>query len=226
MMVGYAIKLGLIPMILKHKLSIVEETFEKLQGDESQDYSKLDAQYREAVKKFQQDAGYWDYEAETPDETFGELSYEKHLIYNNLYASLIVTIWSHVEGTLKEIISEYQAEKNITKKPPYQFKPISDFFLSDVDINLSNSAQYDIIDACRILNNEFKHSEGKYKPDPTKPHTVISSQILSQWQCVNGTDNTIDYSSLPFPLIIDTVASFVSEIASVTSIKLGKEATV
>ncbi len=82
----------------------------------------------------------------------------------------------------------------------YKFLEIKSFFKNEMGIDLEVLPEYKTVDAIRILNNSYKHSNGYYKPEIDKSHTQIDPTLLAHWsvQC----DQEIDYSKLPIKELV------------------------
>jgi len=69
------------------------------------------------------------------------------------------------------------------------------------------------VDAIRVLNNSFKHSNGRYLPDRTKPHTEIDSALLAAWNVI-GPENRIEFQRLPFKELVGSCNKFFVDLHS------------
>jgi hypothetical protein len=93
---------------------------------------------------------------------------------------------------------------------PYQFGEIKAFFKKELSINFENLPDYNIIDAIRILNNSFKHSNGRYVPEKGKPQTKIEKSLCNNWKIKEVED--IPYSELPIADLASSCHNFCSEL--------------
>lgn len=98
---------------------------------------------------------------------------------------------------------------------PYKFAEIKKFFKKEMKIKLEELADYSTIDAVRILNNSFKHSNGFYKPVLNRTDTKIKQSLLTTWDIVK--DKEVDYSKLPIEELVLACGAFNHEL--ITAIK-------
>jgi len=146
-----------------------------------------------------------------PDDSFADDYWWTYQITNAMYAALIVSLWACVEGYLKGLLSVCRGVRNLKKKVPYKFDAIKDSFLKEMDINLEQLPRYSTINAIRILNNSFKHSEGYYLPETGKSHTQIAHHLLTKWKCISNRFvelKAIDYDKLPIQELVFTCGTF------------------
>jgi len=135
-----------------------------------------------------------------PDDMFADDYWRTLQLTNAMYAALVVSLWSLVEGFLKDLIGVYKRSRNSEKKLKNDFKEIKQFFVKKIGVNVEKICNYSIVNAIRILNNSFKHSEGYYLPESNKPYTRIAPDLLTKWQCISKRfvdSKEIDYTKLP-----------------------------
>lgn len=111
-----------------------------------------------------------------------------------------------------------KALKEIKAGVPYDFDGIKKTIKKETRIQLAKCRQYDTVDAIRILNNSFKHSNGKYKPEAGKPYTKINESLLQKWSIKEKED--IDYSKLPIEKIVVACNAFCTDLLKKVEIKL------
>ena len=73
---------------------------------------------------------------------------------------------------------------------------MADTIKRDTKITLKQCKGMPFVNAARILNNSFKHSDGRYRPESTKPHTQIDKALLSRWAILDDSDRFL-YAKLP-----------------------------
>lgn len=142
-----------------------------------------------------------------------------HELSNAMSAALVVSIWSHMESFLKRIMEICYGSLSIKGKVPYRFDQIKFFFANHFAADLSSLDDYSEVDAVRILNNSFKHNNGKYEPE--KAHAHINQPLLDQWSII-GEDGRIDYTKVPIQDLVLCCNSFSRNVLSLT--KTGLEA--
>lgn len=129
----------------------------------------------------------------------------------SMYAALTVSLWSNVEHLLKNMIDICQGALSLNSRIPPKFDMIKKFFDNKLSIDLEIFGGYSTVDAVRILNNSFKHSDGYYKPKTDKPHTQIDPALLNCWEVVDKYEE-IDYSKLPIMELVLACSDFVQEV--------------
>lgn len=154
-------------------------------------------------------------------EILSEDAWEAYRLYNNMYAALIVSIWSDMESFFKNLIHHCSEELNISQKAPYQFEGIKKFFKNNFSIRLGNLKSYSIIDAIRIINNSYKHNKGKYKPISSKPQTIIDGNLLNNWNIKR--DSNIDYTKLPIKNLIISCSEFLQDLVKLVKKDINKK---
>jgi len=154
-----------------------------------------------------------------PDDMFADDYWHNLELTNAMYAALVVSLWSSIEGFLKDLACVCKRARPSKKKLSYKFGPIKQFFKEEIGIDLEKLSRYSIVDAIRILNNSFKHSEGFYRPESGKPYTHIAPKLLTKWECISKRfvdPKEIDYTKLPIrELVIDCNLFFQSLLSAV-----------
>ena len=145
--------------------------------------------------------------------------YYANSVTDIMYAALIVSIWARMESFFKTLIKFTHPD---LLKIPYQIKDIKKHFKDDLNIELETISEYETIDAIRILNNSFKHSNGKYKPKPTKPWDHINPTLLNQWN-IKENEN-IEYAKLPVEDLVIACNAFTSELFARVEAKINNHA--
>lgn len=140
-------------------------------------------------------------------------------VTNSMYAALVVSAWCKMEAFFKLLIKIVNGALNRAGEAPYQFDRIKEFFDKNVGLNLETIAEYPTVNAIRILNNSYKHSDGQYKPDASKPHTRIDQTLLDRWKILDN-QNQIDFSKTPIEEFISCCAVFCRKVLSATEAKV------
>ena len=133
---------------------------------------------------------------------------------NNMYAALIVSIWSEMERFLKRLIPPCSSQKNFDF---FQFKKL---IKRELSISVDRCKEHSTINAIRHLNNLFKHEHGYC--DPQKgPYKEIEKSKLAKRSLPDrrkrGTRFVaqkieIDYSKLSISGLIEACNSFCSDL--------------
>jgi hypothetical protein len=150
----------------------------------------------------------------TPDDMFADDFWRTSHLTNNMYAALIVSLWSSMGAYLEDLIWICIREKNLKKKAPHEFGAIKDSF-KEIGIDIENLPRYSTVNAIRILNNSFKHSEGYYLPKTGETHTQIASYLLTKWKCTikrSANQREIDYTKLPIRELVVACAYFCQQL--------------
>jgi hypothetical protein len=102
------------------------------------------------------------------DYDFGDVFGEDYVracdLTNNMYAALVVSIWSEMESFLKALVRMGYSILKEQKEPPTRFDRLKNVFENKLDIKLEKCKFYSTIDAIRLLNNYFKHDDGYCDP--------------------------------------------------------------
>ena len=161
-----------------------------------------------------------------PDDMFTDDYYHTFQLTNAMYAAMVVKLWSSIEGFLKDLVNICKRVHNSNKKVSYKFEEIEKSFKKDIGVNLEQLPSYSIINAIRILNNSFKHSEGFYQPELGKPHTHIDPNLLTKWKCISKRFvdlKEIDYTVLPIQELVAACKLFCQHLISATEKSLEGE---
>ncbi|HUU20736.1 MAG TPA: hypothetical protein VMW72_26555 [Sedimentisphaerales bacterium] len=135
-----------------------------------------------------------------PDDMFADDYWHALQITNAMYAALVVSLWSSIEGFLKDLACVCKRARHSNKKHPrFDFKRIKQSF-KEIGIDLKQLPKYSTVNAINIFNNSFKHSEGFYRPKSGKPYTHIDPKLLTKWESISKRFvdlKEIDYTKLP-----------------------------
>lgn len=129
---------------------------------------------------------------------------------NNMYAALIVSIWSEIEHFLKDIVRACYVSRNEQKNVPDRIEKIIKTIEEETGIQIYKCDCYTIINAARILNNSFKHSNGRYKHEPSKTYKQIEKSLLKKWEIKEG--QKINYTKLPIQDIVLACNGFCTDL--------------
>jgi hypothetical protein len=99
----------------------------------------------------------------------------------------------------------------LRKKSLYRFGDIEGFFKKNLNIRFQEFANYKSVDAIRLLNNCFKHDEGKYMPKSDELDRHIDQTLLMTWNIVNDRGE-ISYSKLPIKDLVLACSAFRKEL--------------
>ncbi len=131
-------------------------------------------------------------------------------ITNAMYAALVVAIWADMEEMLKGVAGTCIFALKRKDEVPYQFDKIQRFFMKEFSLEFSNLAGYEMVNAIRILNNSFKHSDGRYRPDKSKPHSLVPPDLAVEWKLEES--SAIEYSKLPVGGMVSACYEFCTEL--------------
>jgi len=137
---------------------------------------------------------------------------------NAMYASVVVSVWAEMELFLKYLIGLCRQIRGKKQAKLYVFKKIKEAFKKDVDIDIGRCTEYNTVNAIRILNNCFKHSQGKYNPlkdkkaeQKKKEPETIEETLLHRWQILDE-GGGIDYSKLSIQELVISCNAFYSDL--------------
>ncbi len=171
----------------------------------------LKKQYEKALKSVSPDDPYFtDFIAEEYINT-RELT-------NNMYAALIVSIWSEMEYFLKSLVRTCYTARGEHKPLPFRIEDIKRAIEKETGIQIGKCKGYITVDAIRILNNSYKHSNGYYRPEADKLHTQISKSLQKKWKIEEG--HNIEYSTLPTEKIVLSFTAFCTNVLKKVESKL------
>ena len=146
-----------------------------------------------------------------PDSDINNELPEEHIktgdITNNMYAALIVSIWSQMEYFLRYLARTCDKSNNT----PRDLGDIIKSITKETDILIDKCDCYTTVDAVRNLNNYFKHNNGRYKPKTDNPnYTQIEKSLLEKWMIEEN--RNIDYSKLPIKEIVLACNAFCTDL--------------
>ncbi len=153
-----------------------------------------------------------------PDDMFADDYWHNLELTNAMYAALVVSLWSYIEGFLKDLACVCKWARHPNKKPtPFAFKGIKQSFKKESGIDLEKLPKYSTVNAINIFNNSFKHSNGFYRPKSDKPHTRIAPKLLTKWECISKRFvdlKEIDYTKLPIRELVISCNLFFQSLLS------------
>lgn len=160
-----------------------------------------------------------------PDDMFADDYWHNLELTNAMYAALVVSLWSYIEGFLKDLACVCKGARHSNKNHPrFDFKRIKQSF-KEIGIDLKQLPKYSTVNAIRILNNSFKHSDGYYLPESDKPYTYIAPKLLTKWKCISKRFvdlKEIDYTKLPIRELVIDCNLFFQNLLSAVKKNLGK----
>jgi len=178
-------------------------------------HKEEEKQIQSTYKKWKDQIGHSDDPSFDPDELASDDYWQACRVTNSMYAALVVSMWSKMESFLKSILSicsDALRGKEKKTKEPYKFDEIKKS-LKAIGIQVEQCRNYTTVDAIRILNNSYKHSNGHYRPKKNKLHTQIDQDLLSKWKVLkNQNEDEIDYSKLPIQKIVVDCNSFCTDL--------------
>jgi hypothetical protein len=130
-------------------------------------------------------------------------------VTGTMYAGLIVSMWAKIEYMLKQILSTClcDPEKEERPKVSANIKAIKKDIKDKTGINLLDCEKSETVNAIRILNNCFKHTDGRYRSNNKKPLETIKKYLIQRWNIV-GNHEEIDYSKLPIKELVVACGAF------------------
>jgi hypothetical protein len=145
-----------------------------------------------------------------PGDWLAEASWLSGELSENMYAALVVSVWSTAEGLFKKTVAECQHALQISGKVPYRFDEIRTVFKKQLSIELKDLPDYKTVDAIRNLNNCYKHTAGYYKPK--KLHEKIDQGLIQKWHFLDQDEieegRRIHYDGLPIEEMVAACHTF------------------
>lgn len=188
-------------------------------------HSLEERQIKDIYKKWKEKEEQFDDPSFDPDGWASDDYWQACLVTNAMHAALAVSIWSEMESFLKSLLSicsEADGNKVVSRKP-YRFNEIEEA-LKKIGIKIMECDAANRVNAVRILNNSFKHDDGRYKHEKNKSHTQIDQKLLSKWNILkNQNDDEIDYSKLPIQEILKDCNRFCMDLLKKTKAALKKK---
>lgn len=175
--------------------------------------NKIEKQYEKALKNISSDDPYF-------ADFIGEEYINTRELTNNMYAALIVSIWSEMESFLKSLVLACYTARGEHKKLPYKIEGIKKEIKTETGIQIDKCKGYITVDAIRILNNSYKHSSGYYRPEADKPYSQIKKSLLRKWKIKE--DRKIAYSKVPIENIVLSFTAFCTDVMKKVESKLEK----
>lgn len=139
-----------------------------------------------------------------PASYIDDASYESYLVSNNMYAALIVSIWSKCEMFLNKIIKLCVKQLGCEEFKKFGFIKQKNFFSKKAKIDIEKLQSYDYVNATRIMCNLYKHNNSIYSVKQRKKD--VSDVIASEWKICEG--KNIDFSKIPIKDIITHCRKF------------------
>ena len=151
----------------------------------------------------------WD--SEEVANQFGDDFVRAGEVSNYMYAALIVSIWSMIEFLLKGILHTSCKVNHITYNPRLvDFRRIKCGIRKYTGIDEEECKNYEIVNAVRILNNTFKHNNGRYKESDDRPNDKIEKSLQQKWEI--EARRQIKYSQLPIAEIVVAINGFCKDL--------------
>ncbi|MBW1669070.1 MAG: hypothetical protein JRJ66_13675 [Deltaproteobacteria bacterium] len=183
---------------------------ERIENGHNEEEKQIQSMYKE----WKEQIGYSNDPSFDPDEWASDDYWQACRVTNSMYAALVVSMWSEMESFLRSIVSicSEALEKQKKNNEPHQFKEILRK-LKNFGIQVDQCANYLTVDAIRILNNSYKHSNGCYRPKEGRPYTRIDQTLISKWKIVKDqNEGEIDYSRLPIQEMVVDCNRFCSDL--------------
>lgn len=187
--------------------------------------SREENQIQEIYQKWKKQENQFNDPSFDPDGWASDDYWQACRVTNAMHAALLVAIWSEMESFLKSLLticSEAAGNKDVSNKP-YEFDKIKNV-LEKLGIKIMECDAVHTVNAVRILNNSYKHSDGRYRPEIDRPHTQIDQNLLTEWEVLkNHNDDEIDYSKLSIKEILKDCYRFCSDLLKKTEAALKKQ---
>jgi hypothetical protein len=145
-----------------------------------------------------------------PGEILADEAYEAFTVSNNIYAALVVSIWTKCEKNLK-CISTLCAEQLKIGIPKFDFDNQKNFYKKQFKIAFAILPKYAEINAIRLLNNIYKHADGYC--NETR-YNQITKTIAAAWNVEKK--KQIDYTTLPIETIVYSCNEFFTKLLEET----------
>lgn len=102
---------------------------------------------------------------------------------------------------------------------PRDFSDLGRLLNEEVQVAIGGCASIHVVNAIRVLNNCYKHSDGHYEPEGEKTHADTAYAQLSKWGVLNERED-IDYSKLPVQELVAACSTFCNDLLNKVEAKL------
>lgn len=152
---------------------------------------------------------------ENGDFLYPDVVMEARGLSSTMYAAFLVSLWSDVEHFLKNSCKVCKNlskcnKKNLDKKC-WKFRELKKCLKKGIDFDSEKHSDYNMINAVRILNNEFKHNTGYYSGKEKKDYDKMNKDLCIKWNIKE--DERVDYAKLPHKELIFACGRFCDDIA-------------
>ncbi|MBO6512472.1 MAG: hypothetical protein JJ974_00725 [Phycisphaerales bacterium] len=98
------------------------------------------------------------------------------------------------------------------KKPSHKIIDVKKSFKSSARIDMEHCAGYSIFNGLRILNNSFKHSDGKYRASGRPVHDQLDPAFEMSAQVRLDSSDRIEYENLDLSAVVDGCGRFFGDL--------------
>lgn len=148
---------------------------------------------------------------EEDQEYLSEDYYEIERLTASLFATLIVAMWARLEFLLTVLGECAEAASNPAaaskQRHLYKFHEILASIQRSTGVDVTQIQHFDVVNAIRIMNNSYKHSDGTYDPNPKYVMDKIDPKLLIKWDMLDDR-NRILFEKLPYDEITDCCKIF------------------
>jgi hypothetical protein len=127
-----------------------------------------------------------------------------------MYGALFVALWAKMEDCLNAVVRVGRMAKSEHHKKDYKFRELKTELEKLIDKKLTDCHDFKMVDAIRILNNSFKHDDGRYKPLSGKDYTQIDEKLLLAWGMEKS--EQISFGKLPIRDLAIACNAFLSDL--------------
>ena len=124
----------------------------------------------------------------------------------SMYAALCVAIWAQCETTLGG------SSRVIGKRASHKIKTLKQSLKAAAQIDMEQCADYPTINGLRILNNSFKHSDGKYRAFGRPIHDQLDPAFEKSAQVRVDSSGRIEYENLDLSAVVDGCGRFFGDL--------------
>jgi len=135
--------------------------------------------------------------------------YESHIVHNNIYSALVVSIWSKCELTLNKLSRLCTEQLKCSPPKGFQYDNQKVFFKDELGIKFSSLPNNLEVNAIRILNNIYKHQDGYCSQTNLNK---IARSIATRWKI--EPDKKVDYTSLPIQEFLEYCHAFFGQLCA------------
>lgn len=136
-------------------------------------------------------------------------------VSENMYAALIVAMWSEIESFFRSTIEVCIASGESRFGGSYhKIFDVAKYFKDNIDLSLNDLPDSDIVNSVRVMSNSFKHNQDRYHPD----RFPIKKELIEKYKIEE--ERKINYAELPIEEILCGCGKFCDALEKIIKNKI------